>query len=109
MSSSGETPDPEAARVLSKVRRLMAISLLFTGLAIAAVLVVIGYRVSRIDPRTAPAEATATLPPGARVVATTLSADRLALTVEAGGTTEIHLFDLQTLVPRGRLRLTPQQ
>ena len=84
----------------------MAISVLFTGLAIAAVLVVVGYRMMSYEAvsRTPP-DVSASLPAGARVVATAVTNERIAVTVEAGGQTEIHLFDLNTLQPRGRLRL----
>ena len=99
--------DPDAARVLTKVRRLMVISLAFTGLAIAAVLSVIGYRVfSGEGSRAAPADVSAKLPRGARVVATNIANDRLVLTIEVETRTELHLFDVQTLQPRGRLRLS---
>ena len=107
-SSPDEQPlDPEAARVLSRVRRLMAISVLFTGVAIAAVLVVVGYRVFRTgDVPSAAGEAALRLPAGARVVSTVVTADRIVVTVETGGQTEVHLFDLHTLAQRGRLRIT---
>ena len=85
----------------------MAISVLFTGLAIAAVLVVVGYRVFRTgDVPPAAGEAGLRLPAGARVVSTAVTADRIAVTVEVGGRTEVHLFDLHTLGPRGRLLIT---
>jgi hypothetical protein len=37
-----------------------------------------------------------------------LDAERLAVTIEVGGQTEIHLFDARTLAPQGRLRLRPE-
>lgn len=87
----------------------MAISALFTGLGIAAVLGIVGYRVFRNE-GTPPAltEATAPLPKGARVVSTAVADGRIVLTVEIGGQTELHLYDLQTLVPRGRLKLAAE-
>jgi hypothetical protein len=98
--------DPEAARVLSKVRRLMAISVAFTGLAIAAVLVVVGYRVYNAPKSAEPArDATASLPKGARVVAASAAEGRLIVTVEVDGQMRVLLFDLQTLQPRGTLSL----
>ncbi|MCC7346582.1 MAG: hypothetical protein IT538_04215 [Variibacter sp.] len=106
MPSTDEPLDPEAARVLSKVRRLMGISVVFTGVAIAAVLMVVGYRMMRTEgPRAPSVDAAAMLPAGARIVATTVGEGRLVLTVEAGGETELHLFDLQTLQPRGKLAI----
>jgi hypothetical protein len=98
--------DHQAERIVAKVRRLMAISVLFTGLAVAAVLGVIGYRVFRGEGSAPSApDASASLPKGARVVGTAVNDDRLAVTIETGGATEIHLFDARTLAPRGRLRL----
>jgi uncharacterized protein DUF6476 len=98
--------DPAAARIVAKVRWLMAISVMLTGVAVAAVLGVIGYRVFRGEGSAPPtADASVSLPKGARVVATALNDDRLAVTIEVGGQSEIHLFDARTLAPRGRLRL----
>jgi hypothetical protein len=98
--------DPAAERIVAKVRRLMAISVMFTGVAVAAVLGVIGYRVFRGEGSAPPAaEVNVRLPKGARVVSTALNDDRLAVTIEVGGQSEIHLFDARTLAPRGRLRL----
>ncbi|BAT61638.1 hypothetical protein GJW-30_1_04198 [Variibacter gotjawalensis] len=75
-----------------------------TGLAIAGVFILIGYRVSQSGKP--PAETAAiTLPAGARVVSTAVSADRIAVTVEAGGRTDVLLYDLYTLQPRGKLSL----
>jgi hypothetical protein len=101
--------DPAAERIVAKVRRLMAISVLFTGLAVAAVLGVIGYRVFRGEGSAAPpGDVSVSLPRGAKVVGTAVNEDRLAVTIEVGGHTEIHLFDARTLAPRGRLRLRPE-
>jgi hypothetical protein len=104
------TLDPEAARVLSKVRRLMAISVLFTGLAIAAVLMVVGYRMFKGEGTSAAvADISVALPAGARIVSTEMNDQRIAVTVEVAGGTELHLFDALTLEPRGRLKLTVGQ
>ena len=101
--------DPAAERIVAKVRRLMAISALFTGLAVAAVLVVIGYRVFRGEGSAArPADVSVSLPKGAKLVGTALSEDRLVLTIEVGGQTELHLYDARTLQPHGRIRLRPE-
>jgi hypothetical protein len=50
----------------------------------------------------------AALPPGGRVVATSLGEGRLAVTVEAQGTTTVILFDLATLAETGRIVLAPR-
>jgi hypothetical protein len=100
--------DPAAERVIAQVRRLMAISALFTGLAVAAVLIVIGYRVFRGEGSAArPSDITVSLPKSAKVVGTALNDGRLVVTVDVGGETELHLFDARTLEPRGRIRLRP--
>ncbi len=89
---------------------MMLIASLTTALAISAVLIAIGYRLFRTDGSAAvsagPAEITAVLPKGARIVATQVSADRVVVTLEVGGATEIRTFDAQTLKPVGRLRFT---
>jgi hypothetical protein len=99
--------DPAAARLMRKVRLLVVISAATTLIAIAAVLGVIGYRVFRQDGRPA-AELTALLPKGARIVATTVAEDRIVVTLDVGGATEIHTFDLRTLRPAGRLRFATE-
>jgi hypothetical protein len=105
-----EKPDPEAEAVLGKVKRLMAISLLFTGIAVAAVFAVIGYRVFTGEgsrPAGAAIEADVPLPKGARVIATAVAGDRIVVTIEIEGRTEVRVFDLATLDPRGSLRFPP--
>ena len=94
--------DPAAARVIAKVRRLMVVSTLFTALTVTAVLGVIGYRVFRSE-GSAPTQATLTLPSGARIVHTAVADDRIVLTLELNGATEIRTYDLKTLKPLGRL------
>jgi hypothetical protein len=98
--------DPAAAAIVARVRRLTLISGLFTVVAVGAVLAVIGYRVYRSE-GSAPdsADVTAALPKGAKVVGTAATEDRLVLTVEVQGATEIHTFNLKTLKPAGRLKL----
>ena len=96
--------DPAAAGIVAKVRWLMIISGATTFVAIAAVVAVIGYRVSRIEGSGAQADVTAVLPKGARVVAITAAPDRLVVTIELAGALEARTFDLKTLAPLGRLR-----
>jgi hypothetical protein len=102
-----DEPDPAAAAVLGKVRRLMLISVIFTGLAVAAVLGVIGYRVFTSEGSRAAVDTAVALPKGARVIATAVAEGRLVVTVETGGQTEVRVFDLSTLQPRGTLRFAP--
>ncbi len=80
-----------------------------TLLAIAAVIGVIGYRLFTSGGSTgAPVETTALLPKGARIVATGVAGDRIAVTLEVGGATEIRTFDIKTLRPTGRLRFATE-
>jgi hypothetical protein len=97
-------PTPEQAALFARVRRMMLIAGLTTALAVGAVLVAIGYRLFRAEGSVAAAETTAMLPKGARIVSTATAGDRLVVTVDAGGATEILTFDAKTLKPVGRLK-----
>jgi len=99
--------DPAAARMVAKVRWLMLISAATTLLAIAAVIGVIGYRVFKAE-GSAPADVTALLPKGARVIAAAVAEDRIAVTLDVGGAIEIRTFDVKTLKPTGRLRFATE-
>jgi hypothetical protein len=44
------------------------------------------------------------LPKGARIVSTATAGDRLVVTVDNGGATEILTFDARTLKPSGKLK-----
>ena len=109
-SSDDEPPlDPAAARMIAKVRWLMLISGITTMVAITAVIGVIGYRVFKSEGSAAAAlEVTALLPKGARIVATAVAEDRIAVTLDVGGATEIRTFDLKSLKPTGRLRFATE-
>jgi hypothetical protein len=96
-------PTPEQAALFSRVRRLMLIAGLTTALAVAAVLVAIGYRLFRTEGSAVATDATATLPKGARIVSTAVAGDRLVVTLDRGGAVEIRTFDAKTLKPTGRL------
>jgi hypothetical protein len=106
-----EELDPAAAQMIARVRRLMLVSGLFTVLGVAAILIVIGYRVWRSEGSAPPAPArdvTVQLPEGARVVSTAVGDGRIVVTVDVGGRTELRVFDAQTLEPRGRILLGGQ-
>ena len=92
---------------MSRVRLLMVLSGATTLIAIAAVLGVIGYRVSRSGERPA-VEATALLPKGARVMSTAVAEDTIVVTIEVAGATEILTFDARTLRRVGRLKFAPE-
>jgi hypothetical protein len=110
MSDDDDKPlDPEAQRIVAKVRWLMLISGLTTFVGVAAILGVIGYRMFKSDGGSASeADATALLPKGARIVSTAVAEDRIAVTVDVGGAIEIRTFDLKTLRPTGRLRFATE-
>jgi hypothetical protein len=100
--------DPEAARVVAKVRRLMMIATMTTFIAVAAVIAVIGYRVFRGEERAhSPPAVPVTLPAGTKILSSAIGDGRVALTVEINGAVELLSFDLNTLKPLGRVRLTP--
>jgi len=102
-------PSQEAdnARFIKRARWLMALSGVATALGIAVILGVIGYRVFRSD-GSAPPDMTALLPKGAKVVSTTVAADRIAVVVDVGGGIEVRTFDLKTLRPAGRLKFATE-
>jgi hypothetical protein len=99
---------PEQAKIVAKVRWMMLLSGFATVLGIAVVIGIVGYRFFRVDGSVAQAEVTALLPKGAKVVATAVSGDRIAVTVDLGGTVEVRTFDLRTLQPAGRLRFATE-
>jgi len=108
LSADDEAPlHPAAARIVAKVRWLMLIAGATTLLAIAAVIGVIGYRVFKAE-GSAPADVTALLPKGARVIAAAVAEDRIAVTLDVGGAIEIRTFDVKTLKPTGRLRFATE-
>jgi hypothetical protein len=109
-ASDEEPPlDPAAARMVARVRWLMLISGVTTMVAVAAVLGVIGYRLFKAE-GSAPgaADVTTLLPKGARIVATALGEERIAVTIEVAGAIEIRTFDARTLRPTGRLRFATE-
>gem|GEM_PF-308819 len=113
---AGRPLDPDAARTLGNIRRLMLVSNLFMVVAIGAVLVVVGYRLFRTEPAPPPPpptpkpalaaipnDMTLTLPRGARIVQTAVAGDRLVITLQIDGAAEIRTFDIKTLKPTGRM------
>ena len=102
--------DAMAAGMVARVRWLMIISGLTTLLAIAAVVGVIGYRVYRAggSGTAATAEGIIVLPKGARVIASTAADDRIVVTLDIGGSTEIRAFDVKTLKETGRIRFATE-
>ena len=98
-------PSPEQAALFARVRRMMLIAGLTTALAICAVLIAVGYRLFKSEGRAPIAgDVTAALPKGARIVSTGVAGDRLVVTLDVGGVTEIRTFDAHTLKPAGKLK-----
>jgi hypothetical protein len=101
-------PTREQTALFARARRMMLIAGLTSALAIAAVLIAIGYRLFRTEGSAVAADTTAMLPKGARIVATSVAGDRLVVTLEIGGATEIRTFDAHTLKPAGRLKFVSE-
>ena len=99
-------PTPEQAALMARVRRMMLIAGLTSALAVAVVLIAVGYRLYRGEgsPAAANADIIATLPKGARIVSTAVAGERLVLTLDISGVTEIRTFDAKTLKSAGKLR-----
>jgi len=97
-------PTPDQAALIARVRRMMLIAGLTSALAVAVVLIAIGYRLYRNEGSpVSVSDVTVALPKGARIAATGVAGERLVLTLDIGGATEIRTFDAKTLKPAGRL------
>lgn len=94
--------------MMAKVRRMMLIAGLTTALGVGALLVVIGYRLFKSEGSVVTQATTATLPKGARILSTAVAGDRLVLTLDVGGATEIRTFDAKTLKPAGTLKFAQE-
>jgi hypothetical protein len=101
-------PTPEQAALFARVRRMMLIAGLTSALAVAAVLIAVGYRLFRTEGSAVASDTTATLPKGTRIVSTGVAGDRLVVTLDIGGSVEIRTFDAKTLKPAGRLRFATE-
>ena len=103
-------PTPEQAALMARVRRMMLIAGLTSALAVAVVLIAVGYRLYRGEgsPAAANADIIATLPKGARIVSTAVAGERLLLTLDIAGVTEIRTFDARTLKPAGKLQFVSE-
>lgn len=103
-------PTPEQAALIARVRRMMLIAGLTSALAVAVVLIAVGYRLYRGEgsPAAGTTDVTATLPKGARIVSTAVAGDRLVVTLDTAGVIEIRTFDAKTLKPAGKLRFVSE-
>src|SRR5215470_17051134 len=109
--SQTEYPEPtaEQAALFARVRRMMLIASVTTAVAIAAVLVAVGYRLFKSEGSVAAMrDVTEMLPKGARIVSAGVAGDRVVVTLEIAGATEIRTFDAQTLKPAGRLKFVTE-
>ena len=97
-------PSPEQAALFARVRRMMLIAGLTTTLAVAAVLIAIGYRLFRTEGSVNTSEITAVLPKDAKIASVSVAGDRGVVTLDIGGSTEIRTFDAHSLKATGRLR-----
>jgi hypothetical protein len=101
-------PTPEQSALFARVRRMMLIAGLTTALAVAAVLIAIGYRVFRSGESAPATDTTAMLPKGARIISTGVAGDRLVVTLDIAGTIEIRTFDAKSLKPAGKLKFASE-
>ena len=96
-------PTAEQAAMIARVRRMMLIAGLTTAVGVGTLLVVIGYRLFRSEGSAVSTAVTATLPKGAKIVTNGAAGDRIMVTLDIGGRTEISTFDAKTLKPAGTL------
>jgi len=104
-------PTPEQAALFARVRRMMVIAGLTSALAVCVVLIAVGYRLYRGEGSSATqaqTDVTAPLPKGARIVSTAVAGERLLVTLDIAGVTEIRTFDARTLKPAGKLRFVSE-
>ena len=86
----------------------MLLTLGLTFLALAVVLIFIGYRVLNVSGSAPSADAVLPLPPGAKVLSTAITDGKIMVTVDINGASQILSFDQKTLKPVGRIDLKPQ-
>jgi hypothetical protein len=111
MSEAAATQEmsAEQAELLARrVRRMMVIAGLTTALGMAAILVTIGYRLYRGEGSTVASDLVARLPKGAKITSSTVSGDRVVVTVDTPAGLEIRTFDARTLKPTGRLKFAAE-
>ncbi len=105
----GKPLDPGAQAVVNRVRRMSMLSGFATLLGISVVIFMIGYRVFRGEGSPpVNVEVISMLPKGAKVTSAAVAGDRVVVTVDVGGVTEIRTFDARTLQPAGRLRFASE-
>ncbi len=83
---------------------MMLIAGLTTALGIGALLIAVGYRMFHSGSEPGLSDVTIALPKGARIVSSAVSGDRLLLTLDIGGVTEIRTFDARSFRPVARVK-----
>ena len=103
-------PTPEQTALFARVRRMMLIAGLTSALAVVVVLIAVGYRLYRGEGSStaATSDVIAALPKGARIVSTAVAGERLLVTLDIAGVTEIRSFDAKTLKPAGKLKFVSE-
>jgi hypothetical protein len=99
----------EMAAAVARARWLMLISAATTLIAIAAVVGVIGYRFYSARGAGTITNGTVFLPPGARVMSTTVSGGRIVVTLDVGGASEVRIYDLKSLQQTGALHFATER
>jgi hypothetical protein len=107
LSAGTDPAESETAHLVARARTMMVISALTTGLAVAAVVAVIGYRMFALGSAAA-TDGVITLPKGARIVSMAGSSGRVAVLVDINGANEMRVFDLKTMKETGRLRFATE-
>jgi Family of unknown function (DUF6476) len=109
LSAAANSSESEAAHLVARARVMMVISALTTVLAIAAVVVVIGYRLYGVHPNATITDSLVLLPKGARVLSSTVTAGAVAVTFDLNGTQEVRIYDRRNMQQVGRLRFGTEQ
>ncbi len=87
---------------------MMLIAGLTTAIGIGALLIAIGYRLFHTGDSAAASDVTISLPKGARIVSTAMTGDRLAVTLDIGGVTEIRIYDARSFKPVARVKFAAE-
>jgi hypothetical protein len=103
-SLSAAASGSESEHLVARARVMMVISALTTLLAIAAVVVVIGYRVYGTRGNTTITDGVVMLPKGARVISSNVTASTIGVTIEVDGVDEVRIYDRKTMQEVSRLR-----
>jgi hypothetical protein len=109
LSAAANSSESEAAHLVARARVMMVISALTTLLAIAAVVVVIGYRMYGAHGNNTLTDGIVMLPKGARVISTTVTASTIAVTIDVNGADEVRIYDRRNMQQVGRLRFGTEQ